>query len=66
MECYYMKPTKHLSGKLQKSSRTHTMDDLQVALFTLIVFLWICTQVPLIVSFLLLHVAIGIFLHEQQ
>ena len=42
------------------------MQDLELALFVLIVFSYICTQVPLIVSFLLLHVAIGILLHEQQ
>lgn len=42
------------------------MQDLELALFILLVFVWVSTQVPLIVSFLLLHLAIGILLNEQQ
>ena len=63
---YYSKH-RHIQVGKKEIVKNHPMqDDLELALFVLIVFSYICTQVPLIVSFLLLHVAIGILLHEQQ
>jgi hypothetical protein len=41
------------------------MEDLQLTLFVLLVFFWVCAHLPFFVSFFLLHTVIGIILCEQ-